>query len=98
MAMVALTGIAPNVINTIEPANINVFPNYLWVYLHNNITVQTFGSLCIIIFIKKHYRLRNKLKNIGLSFISIYKQLLPKCLGWLNKKYVTPIVEIHDIT
>ena len=45
MVMV-LSGIAPNVLNRIHPSMVDEYPNYLWAYLHQHVTVNV-GILCV---------------------------------------------------
>ena len=53
-AVIVLSGIAPNVLNRTHPSMVDVYPNYLWAYLHQHFTLN-FGILWInsIYFYKK---------------------------------------------
>ena len=54
IAIIVLSAIAPNVLNSIHPRMVDVYPNYLWAYLHHHFTLN-FGILCVnfIYFYKK---------------------------------------------
>jgi len=45
IATIIMSGVSPNVINRIDPTQIDVFPNYLWVYVHHHIT----GSVGLLV-------------------------------------------------
>jgi len=83
--MVIISGITPNIINSIDPAKIGVFPNYLWVYLHHHITFQVLGTCGIAIFLLKHEPMRKNAKKKFKAFLDCF--LLPvtllgqKCTG-----------------
>ena len=38
IVVIIISGIAPNVVNRTGPALIDLYPNYLWVYMHHHIT------------------------------------------------------------
>ena len=65
--MLVISGITPNVINSIDPAVINVFPNYLWVYLHHLITFQVLGICGITIYLRKYEQLRRNVNQVSIQ-------------------------------
>jgi hypothetical protein len=54
-----ISGILPAMINGVEPAKLNVYPNYLLVYLHQLIV----GQCCILTVVLIFYSKRPKLRN-----------------------------------
>jgi len=74
--MVAVSGYRPVVINSIDPAKISTYPNYLWVYMHHHITGNVIQILVLIIYFSKHQQLRNNLKQTCLEVFEFAKSFL----------------------
>jgi hypothetical protein len=74
--MVTVSGYTPIIINSINPAKINIYPNYLWVYMHHHITAQVIEFLIMFIYFSKHELLRQNLRQAGLEAVQFIKQIL----------------------
>jgi hypothetical protein len=74
--MVAVSGYTPVIINSIDPAEISVYPNYLWVYMHHHITGNVIQILVLIIYFSKHQQLRNNLKQTSQDVFDFAKRIL----------------------
>jgi uncharacterized protein with PQ loop repeat len=57
------SGIAPNIINRTDPTIMDVYPNYLWIYLHQHILVNV-GLLTVnFVYFRKKPALMNPFKD-----------------------------------
>jgi hypothetical protein len=54
-----LSVIAPTIINETDPAIMDVYPNYLWVYLHQHFTFNI--GILLVVFL--HHRKKPALAN-----------------------------------
>jgi len=58
-----ISGIAPNVMNRTDPTVMDIYPNYLWVYVHQHITVNV-GLLTVnLVYFHKKPSLMNPLRE-----------------------------------
>jgi hypothetical protein len=73
--LVATSGYTPNIINSIDPTKISVYPNYLWVYMHHHLTAQLVEALVLIIYFTKHQHLKRHLKQDFLEFVDFLKKI-----------------------
>jgi hypothetical protein len=74
--MVAVSGYTPVIINSIDPAKISTYPNYLWVYMHHHITGNVIQILVLIIYFSKHKQLQSNLKQTCLEGFESMKSIL----------------------
>ena len=77
ISTIIMSGVAPNVINHINPVKIDVFPNYLWVYVHHHIT----GSVGLLVLNIIYYYKRPQLAHIFIRNLREFIEMLKNKFG-----------------
>jgi len=74
ITVLVLSGIAPNVINRTDPNIMDIYPNYLWVYIHQHFTFNI--GILLVSFL--HYRRKPALYNP-------FKDFMKDIFEWFRK-------------
>ena len=70
-----LSGITPGIVNKIGPHNIDLYPNYLWVYTHHHFTASFAQILALLMSYQRRAKLRAFVQR---QFTQVVNQALPK--------------------
>jgi len=63
VALFAFSGLVPGIINSTDPIKIQEYPNYLWVYIHHNVTSGTGILFIMLIYYCRRPKLRDFFKR-----------------------------------